>query len=122
MWERPHLGVVRRLSALPASEQFTSAVSYGELLYGARRRGSSRLEALVKAIAGRMRVLPFDELAADVFAHLKAVLEGVGTPLAEPDLRIASIAIAYDLTLVTGNERHFRRVPGLRIENWLEGT
>lgn len=40
-------------------------------------------------------------------------------PVAEPDLRIASIALAHDLTLVTGNARHFSRVPGLNVENWM---
>ena len=46
-------------------------------------------------------------------------LESAGEPLAEPDLHIASIAIARDLTLVTANARHFARVPDLRVENWL---
>jgi tRNA(fMet)-specific endonuclease VapC len=64
-------------------------------------------------------VLPFDELAAEVYGPLRARLESEGRRLDEPDLRIASIVLARDLTLVTGNERHFARVPDLRIENWL---
>ncbi len=43
----------------------------------------------------------------------------MGQRVAEPDLRVAAIALARDATLVTGNVRHFERVPGLRIENWL---
>jgi tRNA(fMet)-specific endonuclease VapC len=120
MWERPAQHVVQRLAAVSADEQFTSAITYAELLYGARRRRSARLEGLVLSVTTRMGVLPFDEASADVFGHLKAELERAGTPLAEPDLRIASIAIANSLTLVSGNERHFRRVPGLTFENWLE--
>jgi tRNA(fMet)-specific endonuclease VapC len=46
-------------------------------------------------------------------------LEERGLPLADADLRIAAIALANDLTLVTGNVRHFRRIPDLAVENWL---
>ena len=65
-------------------------------------------------------VLPFDTLAARTFGALKASLERKGTPLAEPDLRIASIALARGLILVTRNTRHFQRVPGLTVENWID--
>ena len=43
-----------------------------------------------------------------------------GTPIGDADVRIAAIALAHGLKVVTGNERHFRRVPGLETENWLE--
>jgi len=65
------------------------------------------------------RVLPFDAAAGRVYGELRADLERAGTPLAEPDLRIAAIALCHDLTMVTGNDRHFARVSGLRVENWL---
>ena len=70
----------------------------------------------------------FDHLAQDssefaaaaVYGTLRADLERRGMRLDDPDLRVASIALARDLTLVTGNVRHFERVPGLRVENWLD--
>ena len=65
-------------------------------------------------------VLPFNEAAAEIYGALRADLERIGKRLDDPDLRIASIALSRDLTLVTGNVRYFSRVPGLRIENWLE--
>ncbi len=90
------------------------------MLYGAERRASERLRELVRElVVGALTVLPFDEAAADVYGRLRAQLESSGEPLAEPDLRIASIAIAGDLTLVTANLRHFERVPNLQVENWL---
>ena len=49
-----------------------------------------------------------------------AYLEAQGTPIGHPDTQIAAIALANDLTVVTGNVRHFQRVPGLAVENWLE--
>jgi tRNA(fMet)-specific endonuclease VapC len=84
-----------------------------------------RLEGGVTRLSATPRrktvpVLPFHEAAAHTYAELRAHLEHHGSPLAEPDLRIAAIARTFDLVLVTGNERHFRRIPGLVVENWIE--
>ena len=51
---------------------------------------------------------------------MRAEPERRGTPIGDADLRIASIALDRDLTVVTGNVRHFKKVPGLAVENWLE--
>jgi predicted nucleic acid-binding protein len=116
----PSLPLIRRLAQIPPSEQFTTAITMGELLYGASRRDSERLIRQVRElIRGALTVLPFDESAAEVYGSLRARLEAEGRRLDEPDMRIASIALARDLTLVTGNVRHFARVPDLSVENWL---
>jgi tRNA(fMet)-specific endonuclease VapC len=120
MRREPDLALIRRLAELPPSEQFTTAITLGELLYGAERRGSARLRAHVRELlAGALTVLPFDEAAAEVYGSLRAQLEVKGRCLDEPDLRIASIALACNLTLVTANLRHFARIPDLTVENWL---
>ena len=75
--------------------------------------------ASVILIGSLVGILPFDEVAAETYGPVRARLEAAGTPLGEPDLRVASIALANDLTLVSGNVRHFSRVPQLRLENWL---
>jgi tRNA(fMet)-specific endonuclease VapC len=62
----------------------------------------------------RITIAPFDRRAADEYLRLRALRIRIGTP----DLRIAAIALALDATLVTRNLRDFRRVPGLRVENW----
>lgn len=119
----PPLSLVRRVAALGTTEQCTTSINLGELLYGAAKRGSDRLLRRVEElILSAGLVVAFDEPSARVYGSLRAALERGGRPLAEPDLRIASIALARDLTLVTGNTRHFGRVPGLRVENWLEGA
>jgi tRNA(fMet)-specific endonuclease VapC len=118
----PPLALIRRLAALPAAHQNTTAITVGELVYGVARGGHADLAGRVRALLeSAVTVLPFDARAAAVFGGLRAELERAGRPLAEPDLRIASIALARDLTLVTGNGGHFDRVPGLRVENWLDG-
>jgi len=120
MRREPSLPLIRRLAQIPPPEQFTTAVTLGELLYGASRRDSDRLRGRVRElVSGALTVLPFDELAAEVYGPLRAQLEAEGRRLDEPDMRIASIALSRALTLVTGNVRHFHRVPGLTVENWL---
>lgn len=117
----PPLALLRRLARVPPQEQSTTAISAGELLYGAAKRGGRELSDRVRAVLRRTQVVfPFDMGAAEVYASLRVALEAQGRRLDEPDLRIASIALSRDLTLVTGNVRHFSRVPGLRIENWLK--
>jgi tRNA(fMet)-specific endonuclease VapC len=117
---RPDLGVARRFAEVPAGEQFTSSLTLGELLFGAVRKGRVDLLDQIRMLARIVPVLPFNEAAAHRYAELRAELERLGTPLAEPDVRIASIALAFELVLVTGKERHFRRVPRLSVENWIE--
>lgn len=113
--------LVRRLARTPVEEQCTTAITLGEILYGAARVGRPGLvEQLRALVTGAQTVIPFDERAAEAYGPLRADLERNGQRLDDPDLRIAAIALSRDLTLVTGNVRHFERVPGLRIENWLE--
>ena len=112
--------LARRLGLLSPSTQFTTSITVGELLYGARKRGSEALLSdIERLLASDIQTLSFDEPAARAYADIRVQLEGAGQRLDDPDLRIAAICVAHDLILVTGNVRHFERVPGLRIENWL---
>jgi tRNA(fMet)-specific endonuclease VapC len=116
----PSLHLIRRLAQVPPSEQATTTINLGELLYGAAKRGSERLTRRVReVVSSAISILPFDEEAAEVYGPLRASLERGGRRLDEPDLRIASIALARELIVVTANVRHFARVPGLEVENWL---
>lgn len=117
---RPLMHLVRRLARTPADQQFTTAITVGELIFGVARRGDPALTVRVQSmISTAGEVLPFDSSAAEVYGSIRAQLEAEGRPLAEPDLRIAAIVLSRGLTLVTGNERHFARVPGLPVQNWL---
>lgn len=118
---QPSLVLIRRIARVPVSQQYTTAITMGELLYGAAQGNSKKLtEQVHSLITGAITVLPFDESAADIYGPLRAKLESKGQPLAEPDLRIASISLSHGLTLITGNAQYFERIPGLRVENWLE--
>ena len=113
--------LLSRMARIPAEQQFTSAITVGEMVYGAER--TSRREYLLAQFANQLwptlQVLPFDHAAAEIYGRIRADLERAGTPLAEADLRIGAIALTRDLTVVTGNTYQFSRIPGLRVENWM---
>jgi predicted nucleic acid-binding protein len=114
---RPAAGYVRWLASLPREEQFTSAVVVGELYKGAFRSSAvaRHLENIEKRVLPAVTVLPYDAPAARVYGQIRAHLESAGRPLADADLQIAATALLHDLELVTGNVKHFRRIPRLRV-------
>lgn len=118
----PSTALIARLASVPPNQQFTSSITLGELIYGAMRLAPQTdrlLEQIERLLLPNLAVLSFDVAAAWRYGTLRAELERQGLPLAEADPRIAAIALANNLTLVTGNVRHFQRIPGLVIENWL---
>mgnify|MGYP000968925410 CR=1 FL=1 len=119
--KEPSAFLLHRLAETPRNDQHISAVTISEIVYGAWKSGRPRhhLDNLEKILLPAVNILPFDAKAAYVCGGLRASLERSGTPLALADLEIAAIAMANDLTLVTGNVRHFSRIEDLRVENWL---
>jgi len=121
---RPAAGYVRWLASLPREEQFTSAVVVGELYMGAFRSSAvaRHLENIERRVLPAVTVLAYDVPAARVYGRIRAHLELGGRPLADADLQIAATALHHDLELVTGNVKHFKRVPGLRISQALSNA
>lgn len=110
-----------RLEVLPSSRVVITSITLGELHYGALRSvAPQRWIDATRAVVGQLDCLPFDSDAALRYGEVRAGLDGRGLSLADADLRIASICISRDLTLISGNEKHFGRIPGLRYENWLK--
>jgi tRNA(fMet)-specific endonuclease VapC len=118
----PSPSLLRRLALTPVEEQATSSITVGELYYGARRLaagGETLVGRIDSTLLPNLAVVPFDVQAARQYGDLRADLERAGTPIGDADMRIAAIARANDLTVVTANIRHFQRVAGLAVENWL---
>ena len=113
--------LLEKLRDLPKALQYTSAINIEEIYYGAKR--SSKKDRILKAFEEKVfpnvNILPFDQESGRVFGTLKAELEKRGIGCSEPDLRIAAVAMQHNLTLITGNTRHFNNIPGLSIENWI---
>jgi tRNA(fMet)-specific endonuclease VapC len=118
---QPSARLLQRLAETPAGEQCTSAITVGELYYGVCKspRPSYYREKLERLVWPRVQILPFNRKAAEVYGRLRAELERAGQPLRDADLMIAAIGLARNLVLVTGNVKHFARVRGLKVENWL---
>jgi predicted nucleic acid-binding protein len=118
---RPSPALIERLREVPAHEQSTTAVTIGELAHGAAKVGRPELYRRAATLLAGSLVHPFDHVAAERYGEVRAALERAGTRLADPDLRIAAIVLTRDSVLVTGNLRHFGRVPGLAAEDWIRG-
>jgi tRNA(fMet)-specific endonuclease VapC len=119
---QPSIQLLRRLSGAPVGAQFTSSITVGELYYGIQKSSRTKelREKLGRLVWPRVQVLPFDLEAATVYGRIRSDLEKNGQPLSDPDLMIASIAFARDLTLITGNTRQFEQIEGLRTADWPE--
>ena len=97
-----------------------SSIVASELLYGAYKKGSQRLVEAVEYFIGCFEVCPFDLEAAREYGLIRAELEKRGEPIGAYDLQIAAHARALSAVLVTSNEKEFKKVEGLKVENWLK--
>jgi tRNA(fMet)-specific endonuclease VapC len=96
-----------------------SIISHAELCYGrAKSSRSAEAQDNLDALLETFPVLPLPSKAAAHYGVIRAHLEKSGTPIGANDLWIAAHALSANLTLVTNNEREFRRVPGLKVESW----
>jgi tRNA(fMet)-specific endonuclease VapC len=116
---RPPL-VRAHFEKLESGEAAISIITYGELVYGveksaARARSFTELDEL----AALVPVLSLPKEAGRTYGAIRGALEAKGEIIGANDLWIAAHAKALDLTLVTNNEREFRRVDGLKVENWI---
>jgi tRNA(fMet)-specific endonuclease VapC len=97
-----------------------STITTGELYFGAEKseRKIENYDALERFF-GRIDVLPFSKGAASHYAQIRAMLQKSGKLIGPYDMLIGAHARAEDVILVTNNEREFRRIPDLRVENWV---
>ena len=108
-----------RLQTQRPADLCVSTITLAELRYGADRKRSRKLHGLIDTFTAAVEVVSFDEAAAAEFGRIGSILAERGTPIGEFDVLIAAHAIALRCTLVTNNIRHFTKVPGLSVENWL---
>jgi tRNA(fMet)-specific endonuclease VapC len=103
-----------------ADQLCISVITLSELIYGAEK--SSRPHenlTVVEQFCARLDVLPFNGRAASHYGQIWAELEQAGQPIGIHDMMIGGHARSEGLTIVTNNAREFRRVSGLRLENWV---
>lgn len=95
-----------------------SAITASELYWGVRKSGSARNLAALEKFLAPLVVMDYDLAAARAYGELRAALERKGVPIGPLDMQIAAHALALDLVLVSNNLREFKRVPGLKFDNW----
>jgi tRNA(fMet)-specific endonuclease VapC len=109
----------KRIAKVGEDTICTSIIVAAELRYGCARKGSGRLLKAVEDLLGEIAVLPFD-ISADVeYGGIRSELESLGRPIGGNDMLIAAHARTLGATIVTTNVDEFKRVPGLKVENWL---
>lgn len=116
---RPKGAAARTFRHHPRADLLTSIIVAGEIRFGLLKKSAQVQSARLDELLQWMVVAPFEPPADHRYAELRYVLEERGTPIGANDMLIAAHALALDCTLVTANEDEFRRVPGLRAENWL---
>jgi tRNA(fMet)-specific endonuclease VapC len=116
---RQKYNIPAKMDELGDTPLYISEITLAELKYGAYKSGRVQENLrLIEALIENVEVIPFTE-AIDIYAQEKVRLNKQGTPIEDFDLLIASSALAKKLVLVTDNLKHFERVHGLRIENWV---
>jgi tRNA(fMet)-specific endonuclease VapC len=111
--------VLAHFRRLKPGEAAISVITSGELLYGAEKsQHRARAIQQLEELATLLPVLPLPENAAQIYGIVRSRLEARGETIGNNDLWIATHAKAAELILVTNNEREFKRVPGLKVQNW----
>lgn len=96
-----------------------SVITYGELLYGAKKsKNVEKNLAVIYRIKELFPIIEVDKAVVETFSAVKVNIQKIGSPIDDMDLLIASTAMTMNCTLVTNNEKHFSKIKGLKIENW----
>ena len=115
----PQGTVADRITTVGEDTVCTSIIVAAELRFGANKSNSTKLAQTVDLILSAVEILPLESPADWHYGELRDYLSRQGIPIGPNDLLIAAHTLASDLILVTANIREFSRVPGLKVENWL---
>ena len=117
--KNPQGKAAQKIKRVSEDSLCTSVIVASELRYGTAKKGSAQLLSKVEAILAEIPVLPYQVPADSAYGEIRAALEAAGQTIGGNDLLIAAHACALSLTLVTNNVGEFKRVRGLKVENWL---
>jgi len=114
-----HQGIVERIQSSSPEDLCLSSIVVAELRYGAdRSRRKTQNHDRLDLLTAEIQCVDFDLAAARVYGRIRSDLEAGGLPIGPYDMMIAAHTLSLGLVLITDNEREFRRVAGLKIENW----
>lgn len=119
-WLKGNEHIEQKILSVGLDNVALSFLNVSELYYGAYK--SQRVDAnlaLIRQLTDQLNVIESDEAISEMYGEMKATLEKAGTIIDDADLFIASCARVHGLTLVTNNVKHFKRIKGLKLENWV---
>jgi tRNA(fMet)-specific endonuclease VapC len=118
--ERP-LKVFEHFERLEMGQLHISVVTYAELIYGVEHSSSKKINSpIVNDFVRHLSVIAWDKAAAEHYGNIRAFLRVEGTLIGSMDMMIAAHARSQKMILVTNNDKHFKRVPRLKVENWTQ--
>ena len=120
--KKPNPRLRRKLKLVPSVSLYTASICVMELRYGALRRQDSGVlwSRIHDSIISRLQILSFGYEEALKAGEVLSNLHSIGQPIGLEDVLIGSIALSNSLTVVSANTKHFSRIPGLKVENWLQ--
>ena len=114
------LSVKARFDEVGSELLAISSIVLAELYYGAARHPKGvTIRREIDDFTSRLKIVPWDETAANHYGSIRTVLEKNGTPIGSMDMLIAAHAKSLNATLVSNNTKHFENVPELVIANWV---
>jgi tRNA(fMet)-specific endonuclease VapC len=119
LMKNPRGKAAKRIARIGEDNICTSIIVAAELRYGCVKKGSERLLKSVEDLLAEIDVLPFESPADGEYGNIRSELESAGKPIGANDFLIAAHAKAVNATVVTANIDEFKRVRGLKVENWL---
>lgn len=113
-------GVIDKFKQFELGDIGVSTITVSELQYGVsksvhRKKNQVRLQEFLSPL----EICDYDKPAASAYGDIRRGLEKNGKPIGAMDLLIAAHALGHGWTLVTNNEAEFKRVKGLKVENWV---
>ena len=118
MNKRP-IEVIHKFKQFDVDEICVSTITVSELQYGVVKSKNRRLnKQRVEEFLAPFEIIPYDEIAANMYGDIRYQLEKRGEPIGSLDLLIAAHAMSGNFVLITNNEKEFKRVKNLKIENW----
>ena len=119
-WLKGAMGIDKKISAVDIDDIFVSAITIAELLYGAYNSANvDKNLSKVKEFEEAINTIELNRSCMAAYAQIKAKLRAEGKIIDDFDILIAATAIVNNYILVTNNTKHFERIQGLTIENWI---
>lgn len=116
--KRP-INIIRKFKEISIGDIGISSITLAELQYGvSKSKNIEKNQQRLNEFLAPFEILAFDEMATQYYGELRVWLEKSGNVIGPLDMLIAAHALSADLVLITNNEKEFKRVKGLSVENW----